>query len=45
MTQVSHLTRSHVRNALMLVSLLLAAFVSNLDTPIVNVGLPSLVRP
>src|ERR1700729_1908702 len=32
------------RRALILVSLLLAAFVINLDTTIVNVALPSLVR-
>src|SRR3979409_2711794 len=32
------------RKPLVLISLLLAAFVINLDTPIVNVALPTLVR-
>src|SRR5437868_5425079 len=44
MTQVSSGGAVHVRKPIALVSLLLAAFVINLDTTIVNVALPTLVR-
>src|SRR3954451_4032676 len=44
MTQVSSGGVVHVRKPIALVSLLLAAFVINLDTTIVNVALPTLVR-
>jgi MFS family permease len=45
MTQASHFRGGAVkRRHLILISLLLAAFVINLDTTIVNVALPSLVR-
>src|SRR6059036_400450 len=44
MTQVSSGGAVHVRKPFVLVSLLLAAFVINLDTTIVNVALPTLVR-
>src|SRR3954452_23657444 len=44
MTQVSPGSVVHARKPFVLVSLLLAAFVINLDTTIVNVALPTLVR-
>src|SRR5881275_1826922 len=44
MTQVSSGAAVHVRKPFVLVSLLLAAFAINLDTTIVNVALPTLVR-
>src|SRR2546427_10134720 len=44
MTQVSSGGAVHVRKPFILVSLLLAAFAINLDTTIVNVALPTLVR-
>src|SRR5881397_2305443 len=44
MTQVSSGGAVHVRKPFVLVSLLLAAFAINLDTTIVNVALPTLVR-
>src|SRR3954451_4206255 len=44
MTQVSSGGAVHARKPIALVSLLLAAFVINLDTTIVNVALPTLVR-
>jgi EmrB/QacA subfamily drug resistance transporter len=44
MTQASLSGRSNEAKPLILVSLLMAAFVINLDTTIVNVALPSLVR-
>src|SRR3954449_8085804 len=44
MTQVSSGGAVHVRKPIALVSLLLAAFAINLDTTIVNVALPTLVR-
>src|SRR4051794_1231539 len=44
MTQVSPGAVMHARKPIALVSLLLAAFVINLDTTIVNVALPTLVR-
>src|SRR3954466_13505592 len=44
MTQVSPRDGRLNRKPLILISLLLAAFVINLDTTIVNVALPSLVR-
>src|SRR6184192_1457377 len=44
MTQVSSGGAVHVRKPFVLVSLLLAAFAINLDTTIVNVALPTMVR-
>src|SRR5436190_5266445 len=44
MTQVRSGGAVHVRKPIALVSLLLAAFAINLDTTIVNVALPTLVR-
>src|SRR3954451_15722456 len=44
MTQASSGGAVHVRKPIALVSLLLAAFAINLDTTIVNVALPTLVR-
>src|SRR3954464_8970912 len=44
MTQVSSGAAVHARKPIALVSLLLAAFAINLDTTIVNVALPTLVR-
>src|SRR5213079_3445027 len=44
MTQISSGAAVHVRKPIALVSLLLAAFAINLDTTIVNVALPTLVR-
>src|SRR3954467_5506604 len=44
MTQVSSGAAVHTRKPIALVSLLLAAFAINLDTTIVNVALPTLVR-
>src|SRR6201981_851974 len=44
MTQSSFMGGTMTRKALVLISLLLSAFVINLDTTIVNVGLPTLVR-
>src|SRR5213079_4176 len=44
MTQISSGGAVHVRKPFVLVSLLLAAFAINLDTTIVNVALPTLVR-
>src|ERR1700746_1695858 len=44
MTQSSFMGGTMTRKALVLISLLLAAFVINLDTTIVNVALPTLVR-
>src|SRR5256714_13528933 len=44
MTQVSPGAAVHARKPIALVSLLLAAFAINLDTTIVNVALPTLVR-
>src|ERR1700746_1366635 len=44
MTQSSFMGGTMTRKALILISLLLAAFAINLDTTIVNVALPTLVR-
>ena len=44
MMQVSSGAAVHARKPIALVSLLLAAFAINLDTTIVNVALPTLVR-
>src|SRR3954467_539647 len=44
MTQVRSGAAVHARKPIALVSLLLAAFAINLDTTIVNVALPTLVR-